>query len=66
MATKGLVLVTGATGYIASHVVQQLLAEGYNVRGTVRSTTGPKVAHLLDMGEKLQLVAADLLSPDCK
>ena len=33
-----LVLVTGATGYIASHAVQQLLASGkYRVRGTVRS-----------------------------
>ncbi|KAJ5900145.1 NAD(P)-binding protein [Penicillium taxi] len=32
-----LVLVTGANGYIASHVVDQLLSFGYNVRGTVRA-----------------------------
>ncbi|RFU35043.1 hypothetical protein B7463_g1306, partial [Scytalidium lignicola] len=32
-----LVLVTGANGYIASHVVDILLELGYNVRGTVRS-----------------------------
>jgi nucleoside-diphosphate-sugar epimerase len=31
-----LVLVTGANGYIASHVVNQLLQAGFNVRGTVR------------------------------
>lgn len=31
------VLVTGANGYIGSHVVQQLLSLGYIVRGTVRS-----------------------------
>jgi uncharacterized protein YbjT (DUF2867 family) len=31
-----LVLVTGANGYIGSHVVDQLLALGYRVRGTVR------------------------------
>ncbi|KAI6080902.1 NAD(P)-binding protein [Hypoxylon rubiginosum] len=31
------VLVTGANGLIASHVVDQLLAAGYNVRGTVRN-----------------------------
>ena len=31
-----LVLVTGANGFIASHVVDQLLQAGFNVRGTVR------------------------------
>lgn len=31
-----LILVTGANGYIGSHVVDQLLALGYKVRGTVR------------------------------
>ncbi|KAL2145828.1 hypothetical protein VTI28DRAFT_6125 [Corynascus sepedonium] len=34
-----LILVTGANGLIASHVVNQLLAFGYRVRGTVRSAT---------------------------
>ncbi|OAL26440.1 hypothetical protein AYO20_10108 [Fonsecaea nubica] len=33
----GKVLVTGANGYIASHIVDVLLEEGYNVRGSVRS-----------------------------
>ncbi|KAG8525925.1 uncharacterized protein KY384_000687 [Bacidia gigantensis] len=32
-----LVLVTGANGLVGSHVVDQLLAAGYNVRGTVRT-----------------------------
>jgi nucleoside-diphosphate-sugar epimerase len=31
-----LVLVTGANGYIASHIVNSLLDLGYRVRGTVR------------------------------
>lgn len=31
-----LVLVTGASGYMATHVVDQLLLAGYKVRGTVR------------------------------
>src|SRR4051812_5647887 len=33
-----LVVVTGANGFIASHVVDQLLQAGFRVRGTVRST----------------------------
>jgi nucleoside-diphosphate-sugar epimerase len=32
-----LILVTGANGYIGSHVVDQLLKLGYNVRGTIRN-----------------------------
>lgn len=36
--TGSLVLVTGANGYIGSHVVDQLLALGYRVRGTVRDS----------------------------
>jgi dihydroflavonol-4-reductase len=31
------VLVTGATGYIGLHCIQQLLAKGYDVNGTLRS-----------------------------
>ena len=31
------VLVTGANGYLASHVVVKLLLEGYRVRGTARN-----------------------------
>ena len=31
------VLVTGATGYIGLHCVQQLLSQGYVVNGSIRS-----------------------------
>ncbi|CAD6582220.1 MAG: methylglyoxal reductase (NADPH-dependent) gre2 [Cyphobasidiales sp. Tagirdzhanova-0007] len=34
---SGLVLVTGASGFLAVHVVKELLSRGYQVRGTVRS-----------------------------
>ena len=38
LISKGsLILVTGANGYIASHVINILLQEGFNVRGTVRA-----------------------------
>jgi len=30
------ILVTGANGFLASHVVNQLLLSGYRVRGTIR------------------------------
>ncbi|WVQ81863.1 hypothetical protein IAT38_003990 [Cryptococcus sp. DSM 104549] len=42
-----LVLVTGASGYIAAHTVDVLLKEGFNVRGTVRSKSkGDYLANL--------------------
>ncbi|RDL36186.1 Uncharacterized protein BP5553_06798 [Venustampulla echinocandica] len=34
--TGSVVLVTGASGFIATHIVDQLLLAGYRVRGTVR------------------------------
>lgn len=33
------ILVTGVNGFIASHVADQLLEDGYRVRGTVRTQT---------------------------
>lgn len=32
-----LILLTGATGFISAHIIQQLLRRGYRVRGTVRN-----------------------------
>ena len=48
-----LILLTGASGFVAAHVLTSLLQHGYNVRGTVRSeATADKVrkthAHLLN------------------
>ena len=37
-----LVLVTGANGYIGSHVADQLMTAGYKVRGTARSEAKAK------------------------
>lgn len=63
------ICVTGAAGYIASHLVAQLLAGGYRVRGTVRSLRKEKekdLAHLRALpgaSERLELVEADLMKP---
>jgi dihydroflavonol-4-reductase len=63
--TGALVLVTGASGYIAGHCVRELLEHGYRVRGTVRSLADSrKTEHLRRMatalGGSLELVEADL------
>ncbi len=58
------VCVTGAAGFIASRIVEQLLARGYRVRGTVRSLRKEKdLAHLRALpgaSTHLELVEADL------
>ncbi|MFT3926565.1 MAG: aldehyde reductase [Myxococcales bacterium] len=61
---NGLVVVTGAAGFVATHIVEQLLAKGYRVRGTVRNPAGESAAHLRQLrgaSERLQLVPAELL-----
>lgn len=58
------VCVTGASGFIAAHIVHELLERGCHVRGTVRSpgTTGKYdfLTSLPGASARLQLVAADL------
>jgi nucleoside-diphosphate-sugar epimerase len=43
---RGRVLVTGATGFVAGHCIGDLLAHGYDVRGTVRDLSTADMAHL--------------------
>ncbi|XP_045199960.2 uncharacterized protein LOC123554112 [Mercenaria mercenaria] len=63
------VLVTGASGYIATHIIRQLQEEGYKVRGTVRSLEDKerveRLQNLCPEAEyKLELVEADLTKPE--
>ena len=63
------VLVTGATGFIALHCVQQLLDKGYQVRGTLRSKNRKnEVREAMQKHasnpDNLELVITDLLIDD--
>ena len=59
-SSSSIAVVTGATGYIGAHVVDQLLRKGYAVRGTVRSLSDPKSAALQADFPALALYEADL------
>ena len=61
--------VTGASGYIGSWIVQDLMEQGYTVRACVRDPNNPeKVDHLLAMNDaglpgNVELFAGDLFEP---
>ncbi|CAG9944877.1 unnamed protein product [Clonostachys rosea f. rosea IK726] len=58
------ILVTGANGYIALHIIKQLLDTGYNVRGTVRSEAATeKVRNAFPQywGRQLEIVRVAIL-----
>jgi len=62
----GPIAVTGATGYVAGHVVRELLQRGHTVHATARDPSNPaKIGHLQALAETLPgtlaWFAADLL-----
>ena len=66
------VLVTGASGFIGTHIIQQLLRAGYAVRGTVRSLQDEqKIDAIWDVCpdaescNRMLLVQADLHDEHC-
>jgi len=65
--SQPLVLVTGVSGFLGSHVVNQLLKDGYRVRGTARSA---KVAAVQEAfasqpgGDRVEIVGIDDIIAD--
>ncbi|KAK7052886.1 hypothetical protein VNI00_004206 [Paramarasmius palmivorus] len=62
-SSTGLVLVTGATGFIGSHIVSQLLAKNIKIRAVVRSANKVK-AIFPDAGSQLEIVELPSLLDD--
>ena len=65
MADRGLVLVTGGSGYIAAYCIAQLLNEGWRARTTVRSLSREAgmrttLGKLCEVGDRLEVMVADL------
>ncbi|CAL0306131.1 unnamed protein product [Lupinus luteus] len=64
---KGIVCVTGGTGFIASMMIKRLLSDGYYVNTTTRSAPCKDhsfLTNLPDASEKLKIFKADLNNPE--
>lgn len=69
VAPGALVVLTGASGFIAKHIARQLLEGGYRVRATLRSPQRAEEVRAAvlpglapDAGDRLSFARADLLS----
>lgn len=60
MSTRDITLVTGASGFLGTHLVEQLLADGVRVRGLVRSAS--RAARSLPSG--VEIVEGDVTDRD--
>jgi dihydroflavonol-4-reductase len=65
MAANDLVLVTGASGFLAKHCIAELLKKGYRVRGSLRrpeaaAEVTAAVAKLVDPAGRLEFATLDL------
>lgn len=57
---KGVVAVTGASGYIGSYIVEALVNAGYYVRACVREPSNAEKCAHLERFKNVQLFKADL------
>jgi uncharacterized protein YbjT (DUF2867 family) len=64
---RGLVLVTGGSGYVAGYCIAELLNDGWSVRTTVRSSAKTKavrasIGNIASKASEIEFVEADLNS----
>ncbi len=66
MADDDLILVTGASGFIAKECIVHALGNGYRIRGTIRRPDAEAAVRAIvpDAGDRLSFVKADLLADD--
>lgn len=59
------VLVTGAGGFIGSHVADRLLADQHQVRALVRYSSTGSTGHLVEGHPRLDVILGDVADPRC-
>jgi len=60
-----LIFVTGANGFLGSHIIRQLLEKGYRVRGTARAAKVSFTKNLFgSYGDKFEVVQVDDIAVD--
>ncbi|KAH0755199.1 hypothetical protein KY290_025469 [Solanum tuberosum] len=63
--SKGMVCVTGGTGYLASWLIMKLLQHGYSVNATIRSTQDVSyLTNLPEASQRLRIFNADMDKPE--
>lgn len=57
-----MILITGLSGFIGSHIARLLIERGLKVRGLIRPTSNR--SNLLDIKDKIELIEGDVRDPD--
>jgi dihydroflavonol-4-reductase len=65
MSSSSPILVTGASGFVAIHTIVQLLEQGYNVRGTLRTASREAqvretISKYVQANDRFEILPADL------